>query len=351
MKRAIFILGMHRSGTSVLARVVNLLGVDLGKNLMKPAKDNQKGFFEHEPIVQIHEQLLTDLGLNWSDSTPLPNGWESSPAAKKAQKALDKIIRQDFGKSEIWALKDPRQCRLMPLWLPLLDKHKIAPHFIVAYREPAEVAASLAKRDDMDEAAALQTWLSYSAEALLSAIDYPHTIVSYNDLMQNWQSTMTRAGKELAIDWAISIKEAAKDIDAFISKDLRHHKIGKHAYPKMVEACLKQLKKPQRKSLEKLISDASAQAQPYADSLRQARLSVSSLQHELELTAKKAARAKHAEKDLRQQFSALEEQYKSLQLSAEQYTAQLNQVYESASWKITGPLRKAKKLVKQASSE
>ena len=45
---AVLILGMHRSGTSALTRVLNLLGVELGSELMAAAEDNNEtGFWEH----------------------------------------------------------------------------------------------------------------------------------------------------------------------------------------------------------------------------------------------------------------------------------------------------------------
>ena len=62
VKRCFFILGMHRSGTSALARVINLCGVDLGNKLMPPAENsNKKGFWEHFDINTANEKLLHEL--------------------------------------------------------------------------------------------------------------------------------------------------------------------------------------------------------------------------------------------------------------------------------------------------
>ena len=54
----IIVLGMHRSGTSALARVLNLLGVDLGTNLLPAAEDNETGFWEHRDLVLVNEEVL-----------------------------------------------------------------------------------------------------------------------------------------------------------------------------------------------------------------------------------------------------------------------------------------------------
>ena len=63
--RSLVILGMHRSGTSALAGLVQLLGVNLGEDLLPAMPEvNEKGFFEHQEILDIHEGLLKSLG--WS---------------------------------------------------------------------------------------------------------------------------------------------------------------------------------------------------------------------------------------------------------------------------------------------
>ena len=50
--KAVIVLGMHRSGTSALARVVNLLGVSLGRtdDMMQPNEINPKGFWENQSL-------------------------------------------------------------------------------------------------------------------------------------------------------------------------------------------------------------------------------------------------------------------------------------------------------------
>ena len=57
-KRAVLVLGMHRSGTSAVSRFVNMLGFDLGEHLMAPRKDNPKGFWENEEIIHHNEELM-----------------------------------------------------------------------------------------------------------------------------------------------------------------------------------------------------------------------------------------------------------------------------------------------------
>ena len=68
-KQALVVLGMHRSGTSALARVLNLCGAFLPDN-RRPAKlnNNDKGFWESEEIIQLNERLLKAMGASWLDT-------------------------------------------------------------------------------------------------------------------------------------------------------------------------------------------------------------------------------------------------------------------------------------------
>ena len=115
-KPFLVILGMHRSGTSMLSRVCNLLGAELGPDIMPPGPDNPSGFWEHRGIVELNDRLLADLGLAWDDPLPLPEGWQSRPETRHTQERLREVLRHDFGNAPLPAVKDPRICRLVPLW-------------------------------------------------------------------------------------------------------------------------------------------------------------------------------------------------------------------------------------------
>ncbi len=86
--QAILVLGMHRSGTSALTRVLNLLGAELGSRLMPAVSgNNENGFWENQDAVDIHEALLSDLGRNWHDIREMPAGWAASDAAARARRS------------------------------------------------------------------------------------------------------------------------------------------------------------------------------------------------------------------------------------------------------------------------
>ena len=76
--QGILVLGMHRSGTSIVTNILNVLGAELGSRLMPPAHDNPDGFREHLDVVHVHDELLAALGHAWDDFRPLPSGRQSS---------------------------------------------------------------------------------------------------------------------------------------------------------------------------------------------------------------------------------------------------------------------------------
>src|SRR5262245_18596534 len=136
---AILVLGMHRSGTSAVTRVLNLLGFDLGRRLMPPMPDsNEKGFWENLDAVDIDDRLLVSLGRSWHDVRTLPAGWSQSAAANEAKTAIKDLIRADFRSAPCWAVKDPRMCRLAPLWLEVLAELGIEPRILFVVRDPHE---------------------------------------------------------------------------------------------------------------------------------------------------------------------------------------------------------------------
>ena len=71
-KRAVVVLGMHRSGTSALTRVLSLAGAELPRTMMRlRAADNPTGFWESVKLMEIHDAALEALGSAWDDLLPV----------------------------------------------------------------------------------------------------------------------------------------------------------------------------------------------------------------------------------------------------------------------------------------
>lgn len=222
-KTLVMVLGMHRSGTSALAGSLAALGLNLGTRLVPPGPDNPKGFFEHDAIWRIHQNLLEQLGSEWHDIRSLPSDWLTSAEAQHAQSALIDVITKDFKDSSLWVLKDPRLSRLLPLWQPIWTELDLEPKIIRLLRHPQEVAASLIQRDGLGMSHALALWLRYTLDAEHYSQWLSRSLVPYTALLENWQQVMAQVNQDLGLFSATKIEQNAAAIDAFLDQGLRHH--------------------------------------------------------------------------------------------------------------------------------
>ncbi|MGH8501275.1 MAG: glycosyltransferase [Gammaproteobacteria bacterium] len=222
--RVLVILGMHRSGTSAVARVCNLLGAEVGEHLMPPSEgNNPTGFWELDEVRIIHDKLLHSLGSSWDASAPLPADWRKSPQISVFRDRLTEVVRREFGDSEFACLKDPRLCRLVPLWKDIFEALEWTPHYLLTLRNPLDVARSLNARDKLHHCQSHLLWLRHVLEAERWTRGQRRAFVSYEHLMADWRAAMTPAWRQLGLGELTVDPSAAREIDAFLQTDLRHH--------------------------------------------------------------------------------------------------------------------------------
>lgn len=220
----IIILGMHRSGTSALAGVLGLLGVDLGARLLGAQEGvNPKGFWEHAAVVDLHDELLEELHSGWWDALALPEGWSSSPAAIRCRERLEQLIRQEFTKGRLWAVKDPRSCRLMPLWTDVMTEAAVHPNYILMVRHPVEVAASLAHRDGFSTPMAALLWLRNVLDSERDTRDQSRMVITFDDLLSDWHTTLDKVSDAFGIELPQADDITRSQVDTFLEPQLRHH--------------------------------------------------------------------------------------------------------------------------------
>ena len=114
--RSIVVLGMHRSGTSVLTRGLQGLGVHLGDDFVDTQPDNPTGYWENKGIVDLNERLLDVFGLNWESISLIHDAqWKGSEVQALRTEAAA-YLQTHFLRHPLWGFKDPRTIRLLPFW-------------------------------------------------------------------------------------------------------------------------------------------------------------------------------------------------------------------------------------------
>lgn len=217
---ALVVWGMHRSGTSALSRVLSLAGAAMPTDLMKPQADNPTGFWESVRVAQTNESILASLGRSWSDPRPIPADIAGEILAAANAEAA-RLLAEHWPAEGPIVVKDPRMSRLGQVWLPALRNAGFSPSLILSLRHPEEVAGSLQARNGFSPTHSRLLWLTYTLEAW-ACEEAPRAIVRYTDLLSDWRAVLRRLRASLGLALPVS-DAAAREIDLFLSPDLRHH--------------------------------------------------------------------------------------------------------------------------------
>lgn len=220
---AIFVLGMHRSGTSAVTRVLNLLGPGCADQAdLMPADDlqNPKGFWESTSLSVVNDELLGHLGGSWSTPPAPTPGWAAAPEVAGLAPAARATFERSHGDRGGWVWKDPRTCLTFPFWRDALP---VVPVIVLPYRNPLEVWRSLERRDGFTKAHSLALWERYTRSALEAATGHPALVTSYDDLLDGPEAWTERAARFLGEQGiAVDAEAAAPAIAAFLETGLRH---------------------------------------------------------------------------------------------------------------------------------
>lgn len=221
----VLVLGMHRSGTSAVAGVLDLLGVPTPGELLPPAEDNEKGFFENKAVYEFHERLLAALGSSWDDTLPLSNDFVDTPYGTGLAAELAELIERELAqKSPIFAVKDPRLSRFIPLWRVALSQAGVTPIAVIPLRHPVEVAGSLGKRNGFPRAKTFLIWLDHMLAIEADTRGMVRSFVGYDELLRDWRTATDRLSRDLSLQWPKKRDRIEHKIDAFLDSGLRHHK-------------------------------------------------------------------------------------------------------------------------------
>jgi hypothetical protein len=222
--RAVLVLGMHRSGTSALARGLQMLGIYLGNNFLSPQPDNPTGYWEDRTIWELNERLLAVFGIKWEDVALLDDTRWHDPEVEALCAEAVKYLESQFTGHPLWGFKDPRTIRLLPFWRAVLHHLEVDECYLVVIRNPRSVAASLIQRQGMDAVTAHLLWLAYVVPYLSAIANKPFLVTDYDLVMADPRRQLERIASGLNIPLSdvskAGIEQFASD---FLDPKLRHN--------------------------------------------------------------------------------------------------------------------------------
>lgn len=219
------ILGVHRSGTSMLSRLLNLGGVFLGDeaDLLMARRGNDKGCWEHHVFMDINQQLLARFGGTLEDPPLFPDRWWQDPALRPLRDEAEDFIRYAFGDGEhpMWGWKDPQTTLTYPFWRALLPDLRA----VISVRNPLDVAASITVHDEgrASTRKALALWQHYTETALRETAPAERIVVHYEDLLARPRESLARVLAFLDLPPVAPGSPVDDELRRFADTSLRHH--------------------------------------------------------------------------------------------------------------------------------
>lgn len=239
--RLIIVLGMHRSGTSALASAMSALGCYAGEQLLVKNYYNQKGYWEDNQLVALNDRLLSVFGHAYDSLDLLPHDFIHHPDVAALRVEACDLLHLKLKQNSLWVFKDPRLCHLLAFWQPIFAELNIDVRYVIAFRHPLSVAASLKKRDQFSVQKSLLLWLQHNIALMTATEASVRCFVHYDDFLAQPQVVLSYLSQML------DLPDSGQGIDGyiqhFLTDTLRHSQYGlddllqsEYAYPALIRA-------------------------------------------------------------------------------------------------------------------
>jgi glycosyltransferase involved in cell wall biosynthesis len=226
----ILILGMHRSGTSMLTRLVNLMGAYFGPSSIatKANEENPKGFWERKDVRKLNDDLLFSVGADWHRIVDYEPSAVPADARARFEEGARAVIAEMDAHSP-WVMKEPRLCINLPAWLSVLEH----PVCLICVRDPLEIARSLQARNHFPIPVCLALTQTYYRRLLRASDGLMRAIVTHRELITDPLGTVRHIHAQLGL-WGIeelhlpSEAEVTAFVDAGLYRQRNTESLGHH---------------------------------------------------------------------------------------------------------------------------
>jgi hypothetical protein len=224
-QRAVLVLGAGRSGTSVVTRAIQAVGVELGNDFKPPSRKNPSGFFEDAALLRLSKKLRRALGLRPDSLRLLDDEVWSGPVVAPFYPQFADTIRARFGQAPVWGFKYARTMRLLPFWVRLFQQMDIEPSYVMPVRNPLSVARSRARLD-----AHRGSQANSDLEWLVNVVPYfelvrpaPLVVIDYDRLMAEPMAQLERLAQRLQLPLTPVVRDGMETFaSGFLRPGLKH---------------------------------------------------------------------------------------------------------------------------------
>jgi hypothetical protein len=329
--RPICVLTVGRSGSSLAARALALLGAELGPDAaMLPAdQHNEAGYWEPREMNQLGDDLLAALGANLWDPPALPDGWEHDPIVEPFRCRARELVERLRPNDRRWAFKDARSIYLLPLWHELVGPMD----YVICVRAAADVVASLSRLlPDRPRDEWWAVYLQGNATAVRRTAGERRLILHYEDWSTDPDTIARRLGEFVGV--TVDEEALARVRGAFDDSLWHQRAVGADVPVEAgaMDAALRVLSERDDPALEAFAGGLDAS---YFGRLERERAASEAVGRAEAEAAQSQARADAARREVEELAAERDE----LHAYANGLAARVRSVEGSATWRVTAPLR------------
>ncbi len=227
-RKVLFVAGAGRSGTSTMAGIASRLGMHVPLPEVPPDSSNPRGFSEPQWVVDLHDRLLKEAGVQVSDSRPA--AWFETGRISTREPARIRVsewLEPHFDVHPELVVKDPRLSWFLGLWRVAAIRTGATPVFVTMLRPPAEVVGSKQKyyANKLGSAHLAASWLNmllHTERATREEAGSARVFVRYDDLLSDWVKTTMHVGHTLGLQSIVHTRsDLIREVHRFIDPSLR----------------------------------------------------------------------------------------------------------------------------------
>lgn len=221
-RKLILVIGMHRSGTSATAGVLEILGGKIGQK-MAPTKHNAKGHFENYNFYRLNDKILKSIGCRWDNVSALTKD-KLLNVSSDLKRELSSLLLFNLNNNSPFLLKDPRICVMYPLYEEILDDLDVDVYTIQVKRNSEEIIKSLMNRDKYTRDKCKNIINNYYSHIEQYISKFVLLTFTFEELLNNTDDVVKNIVKVIPI---LKSEKTANKINSFLDSKLKHHNISK----------------------------------------------------------------------------------------------------------------------------